>query len=202
MKSYSPSINYIFQDKYSCIKNPMKISLILKVLIIVAHLFSKCIFKDSKRIVKEIVWLELSKLTLMSFACNSSLCMRLCFLLLSWQITFVVEVLFSLTSGYIFVPDCKHFIFFIAWRLTAWPRTMAWSFTSPFSARSAFLACSTATWKSHQSKLKNMKRNDAWLFLEFQITLHKFAECKHQGSWLLKFSLNQIEYLSDVEIPN
>lgn len=110
----------------------------------------------SKRKVKKIVWLELRKRTLvMSLTCNWSLCMRLWFLLVSWQITF------SLISGYISVLDCRPFIFFIARRLVTWPRIMAWSNTSPFSARRAFLACSTATRVSYQSKLKNVWRNVA-----------------------------------------
>ena len=78
--------------------------------------------------------------TLVSFSCTSFLDLTTC--LFSPLLQNPSAVLpFAWTSDIIFAFDGKCFNLMSAWRLTTCPRTMAWSFTNPFSARKAFLAC-------------------------------------------------------------
>lgn len=64
-----------------------------------------------------------------------------CLFSLQVQAPSTIWILFAQTCDWIFTMDCKHFRVVMAWRLTFRPRIIAWSFTIPFSARKAFLAC-------------------------------------------------------------
>ena len=76
--------------------------------------------------------------TLVSFSCTSFLD---CMFIFTVFTKTICSNAFCLDFWPHFFIDGKCFILMSAWRLTTCPRTMAWSFTNPFSARKAFLAC-------------------------------------------------------------